>query len=71
MREIRSSGSVEGVMGNRDPYSDYLTRSASIYDAASAITTRALIIDHAPVLCSRQGLTDVVIMSFTNPCAPF
>ena len=22
MREIRSSGSVEGVMGNRDPYSD-------------------------------------------------
>jgi hypothetical protein len=22
MREIRSSGSVEGVMSNRDPYSD-------------------------------------------------
>jgi hypothetical protein len=25
MREIRSSGSVEGVMSNRDPYSDWLT----------------------------------------------
>jgi len=25
MREIRSSGSVEGVMGNRDSYSDCLT----------------------------------------------
>jgi hypothetical protein len=24
MRETRSSGSVEGVMSNRDPYSDYL-----------------------------------------------
>jgi len=23
MREIRSSGSVEGVMSNRDPYSDF------------------------------------------------
>ena len=23
MRETRSSGSVEGVMSNRDPYSDY------------------------------------------------
>jgi hypothetical protein len=23
MRENRSSGSVEGVMSNRDPYSDY------------------------------------------------
>ena len=23
MREFRSSGSVEGVMGNHDPYSDY------------------------------------------------
>jgi hypothetical protein len=26
MRETRSSGSVEGVMRNRDPYSDYLLR---------------------------------------------
>ena len=26
MREIRSSGSVEGVMRNHDPYSDYLVR---------------------------------------------
>jgi hypothetical protein len=24
MRETRSSGSVEGVMSNRDPYSDFL-----------------------------------------------
>ena len=24
MRESRSSGSVEGVMSNRDPYSDFL-----------------------------------------------
>jgi len=24
MRETRSSGSVEGVMSNRDPYSDYV-----------------------------------------------
>jgi hypothetical protein len=26
MRETRSSGSVEGVMRNRDPYSDYHVR---------------------------------------------
>jgi hypothetical protein len=26
MRETRSSGSVEGVMSNRDPYSDYHVR---------------------------------------------
>jgi hypothetical protein len=26
MRETRSSGSVEGVMSNRDPYSDYLAK---------------------------------------------
>ena len=25
MREIRSSGSVEGVVGNHDPYSDCLS----------------------------------------------
>jgi hypothetical protein len=28
MREIRSSGSVEGVMGNHDSYSDYLWTNA-------------------------------------------
>ncbi len=28
MREIRSSGSVEGVMGNHDSYSDYMSLSA-------------------------------------------
>jgi hypothetical protein len=27
MREIRSSGSVEGVMGNHNPYSDRKRRS--------------------------------------------
>ena len=30
MREIRSSGSVEGVMSNHDPYSDRKRRSDSI-----------------------------------------
>jgi hypothetical protein len=30
MREIRSSGSVEGVMRNHDPYSDRKRRSDSI-----------------------------------------
>ena len=29
MREIRPSGSVEGVMGNHDPYSDWGDRSPS------------------------------------------
>jgi len=28
MRETRSSGSVEGVMSNRDPYSDYEVRGS-------------------------------------------
>ena len=30
MREIRSSGSAEGVMSNHDPYSDRKRRSDSI-----------------------------------------
>ena len=29
MREIRSSGSVEGVMRNHDPYSDFRLSSAA------------------------------------------
>ncbi len=33
MREIRSSGSVEGVMSNHDPYSDRKRRSDSILKA--------------------------------------
>ena len=28
MREIRSSGSAEGVMSNHDPYSDWFTAVA-------------------------------------------
>ena len=28
MRESRSSGSVEGVMSNRDPYSDFVAVEA-------------------------------------------
>jgi hypothetical protein len=31
MREIRSSGSVEGVMSNRDPYSDLYSDYSLIY----------------------------------------
>jgi len=30
MREIRSSGSVEGVVSNRDPYSDTSNRSVLV-----------------------------------------
>jgi len=32
MREIRPSGSVEGVVGNHDPYSDFYQRPASHVD---------------------------------------
>ena len=45
MRESRSSGSVEGVMGNHDSYSDFLipswlTRDESLllYDQADALS---------------------------------
>jgi hypothetical protein len=30
MREIRSSGSVEGVMSNHDPYSDQGRKSSAV-----------------------------------------
>jgi hypothetical protein len=36
MREIRSSGSVEGVMSNHDPYSDRKRRSDSILASSLA-----------------------------------
>jgi hypothetical protein len=36
MREIRSSGSVEGVMSNHDPYSDQERRSDSILASSLA-----------------------------------
>ena len=36
MREIRSSGSVEGVMSNYDPYSDRKRRSDSILASSLA-----------------------------------
>ncbi len=36
MREIRSSGSVEGVMSNHDPYSDQKRRSDSILASSLA-----------------------------------
>jgi len=35
MRESRSSGSVEGVVGNHDPYSDSWSRLGSIKPGAS------------------------------------
>jgi hypothetical protein len=37
MREIRSSGSVEGVMSNHDPYSDQKRRSDSILALSLAL----------------------------------
>jgi hypothetical protein len=30
MRETRLSGSVEGVVSNHDPYSDFVTHSATV-----------------------------------------
>jgi hypothetical protein len=35
MRESRSSGSVEGVTGNRDSYSDSLPRRVSVHEIGS------------------------------------
>jgi hypothetical protein len=37
MREIRSSGSVEGVMSNHDPYSGRKRRSDSISASSLAL----------------------------------
>jgi hypothetical protein len=39
MRENRSSGSVEGVMSNRDPYSDFMEEEdgKSYYAGAQSI----------------------------------
>jgi hypothetical protein len=45
MRETRSSGSVEGVMSNRDPYSDC---SASL--VISTLVCRVTVMDHERVL---------------------
>jgi hypothetical protein len=41
MRETRSSGSVEGVMSNRDPYSDSRTRVSLFGHSAQLTTQRA------------------------------
>jgi len=35
MREFRSSGSVEGVMGNHDPYSDSLRMTDRVHHAVN------------------------------------
>jgi hypothetical protein len=41
MRETRSSGSVEGVVGNHDPYSDFLPRfSRGIKEASDSLLAR-------------------------------
>ena len=40
MRETRSSGSVEGVMSNRDPYSDLLTCPFTGFDACHIAEVR-------------------------------
>ena len=42
MRETRSSGSVEGVVGNHDPYSDFLPRfSRGIKEASDSLLASA------------------------------
>ncbi len=40
MRETRSSGSVEGVMSNRDPYSDFMMKFEALRPIAM-LTVRA------------------------------
>jgi len=42
MRENRSSGSVEGVMSNRDPYSDFRERLAILYQRGAKEPARQL-----------------------------
>ena len=41
MRETRSSGSVEGVMSNRDPYSDFRQIQHSCYDTCESFSMSA------------------------------
>jgi hypothetical protein len=47
MREIRSSGSVEGVTCNRDPYSDSLSYSIPHRAAGFAMVSEIRILDYA------------------------
>jgi len=42
MRETRSSGSVEGVMSNRDPYSDSVPTAAGSNDGVVGEITTSL-----------------------------
>jgi hypothetical protein len=41
MRETRSSGSVEGVMSNRDPYSDFIQTKPKVFDLRLRFRTSA------------------------------
>jgi len=64
MREIRPSGSVEGVMGNHDPYSDWVD-SAPPRDISSSASTCGLLSVHwtgsgAPPSCTRVALHGMV-----------
>jgi hypothetical protein len=67
MRESRSSGSVEGVMSNRDPYSDqnqfFLRETRDGFEAFSgADQSRAQFfsVHRRPLTGSTAGVTPVV-----------
>ena len=58
MRETRSSGSVEGVMSNRDPYSDFMEEEedGKSYYAGSPKHMKRMLFCGLPVLiyCLRR-----------------
>jgi len=49
MRETRSSGSVEGVMSNRDPYSDSLKSVLTGIQRSQRIQESAILLERGAV----------------------
>src|SRR5207244_12753002 len=65
MREIRSSGSVEGVVSNHDPYSDslllleYFSFVSASFVSASATSARRCVIEYSAERSAPPILTTV------------
>jgi hypothetical protein len=68
MRETRSSGSVEGVMSNRDPYSDcssYVVRLPTVWNRFAMLSA----VKHPPIVGRPPGLLDSGPMTDSLCCS--
>jgi len=61
MREIRSSGSAEGVMGNCDPYSDSPEPLVVEQPQSTRVEEPTLLCNHVPYLHQGPGRPENVL----------